>query len=414
MNNPSPFTAHSDVLQAPVPDDVPGKERLLTELKSRGKGAVSAGHWPDAQALYRKALECCDAPAGQAILYSNLSLVQGKMSLWEDAQTSASEGVKADATYTKAWWRMGQAQAALKAYGAAVTALEEAAKLEPSNKALQKELQKQQQMAKEAEAQAAMAAVQAKTAAKESATTAAAPATKSTTTTTKTTTKVKTDAGDAMQIDVGETTFSKSEHVKGYKIVNGKKTSYFHNELSNEAKLLIGDIAPKKLETAAAPAAAAPASEGTSVWNTAGTWEERNVTAWAKESLETQLTAAAYTLPASSPAPNGLVKCTKANVSGHASVATVRGKKRYIYEFSVELEWSFAHEDNEANGKLNFPDVDGTCMVGEPYEANGFAVDHSDDGQLRPLLEAFVHRQGWRDEIHLAIDGWVGLFKETY
>ena len=58
---------------------------------------------------------------------------------------------------------------------------------------------------------------------------------------------------------------------------NGKKTSYFHNELSEEAKQLIGDIAPKKLDPATAAPATTTTSGDKSSWNHAGTWEERDV-----------------------------------------------------------------------------------------------------------------------------------------
>ena len=414
--SPSPFSAHSDVLDAVVPDDAAGKDRLLTELKNRGKAAVSAGHWPHAQALYEKALVCCldDASNQKAILYSNISLVQGKMNHWAEAKKSASSAVGADPTYTKAWWRLGQAEASLENYEDAVKSLGEAAKLEPSNKALEKELSKQKNnVKKEAVEKAKREAAEAEAAEKNKE--AAAATTTSTTTTKKT--KVETNKSgskpEPMQID-DDTSFSKSEPVRGYKIVNGKKTSYFHNELSEEAKRLIGDIAPKKLETTPPAPIAATENKGTSAWNKAGTWEERDCTNWATDSLKEQLEKVVYTLPASSPAPSGVVKTTKAKVSGHASVARVRGKKRFIYEMSVQLEWSFAHEGNEANGKISFPDIDGTCMVGEPYEASGFNIDHSDDGQLRPVLDTFVHYQGWRDQVHEAIDRWVALFKETY
>eukprot|EP01083_Nonionella_stella_P257648 881685_1 len=81
--------------------------------------------------------------------------------------------------------------------------------------------------------------------------------------------------------------FSKSDHVRGYKIVNGKKTSFFHHEQTEEEKRLIGDITPKRLDTTTTnstnlsqqnhgPArintAGAKNGKGTSVWNSAGTW----------------------------------------------------------------------------------------------------------------------------------------------
>jgi hypothetical protein len=208
--------------------------------------------------------------------------------------------------------------------------------------------------------------------------------------------------------------FTTSEHVKGYKIVNGKKTSYFHNELTDQAKALIGDIAPKKLDPVVGSATGTATGEkGKSVWNQAGTWEEKNVSTWAIESLQAQLEATVFQLPLSSPAPGASVTVTSAVVTGHASVATVRGKTRLIYELSAVVDWKLV-EHIVASGSLTFPDIDGTCMEGEPYDCTDFTVRHADDDTIRPVLDTFVHRQGLRDALHENIDGWVRLFRDTY
>lgn len=436
----SPFgnNAHRDVLEISIPDTESGRNRLLEELKNRGRSAVQAGQWPDAQALYKKALECVNSDQTTttvtttseqqqqvAILHANLALVQGKMNQWNEAEYNSQKATVLDPSYTKGWWRLGQAQSALHKFTQAVRSMEQAHKLEPNNKALNKELVTLQQ-----KAAAAMALPEAN-----------ATANGKTSTTTKTdAVRIQKDssskpkekkksaaaaAGEPMDIDdTEEDAFTKSEHVKGYKVVNGKKTSYFHNELSEEAAKLIGDIAPKKLSeqnqqqpiAAAAAGKEATALDGTSAWNKAGTWEEKDVTTWAIESLQTQLLAVSYSFPESSPAPKAVVRTRKATVTGHASVATVRGKKRYIYELMIQLEWEFEDDTNgnEAHGTLHFPDFDGTCEVGQGYEATNFNIQHSDNNNARPLLEAFVHKQGWRNEIHSCMDHWVRLFQETY
>ena len=70
--------------------------------------------------------------------------------------------------------------------------------------------------------------------------------------------------------------------MKGYKkTADGRTTTYFNNDLSEEAKALIGDIAPKKLEppaAAAVPGAEAVGGNAASAWNKAGTWESRDMT----------------------------------------------------------------------------------------------------------------------------------------
>jgi tetratricopeptide (TPR) repeat protein len=437
MNTPALFSAHQDVLQAPIPATVPEQERLWQELKNRAKGAVGSGQWPDALHLYNKALEVVDAaieastvigstsatsstaafntPQEQAVLRSNLSLVHSKMHDWDAAVESARQAVAADACYIKAWWRLSQAQVGVKNLEGAIKALERGLDLEPDNKPFQKELEKMKQK-QAGEVEAAFAAVVAGRETKATKTaTPAAPTTKAVAAAVPS--QSKPDAKDSAGSADDSAKSANTDDMKGYKVVNGKKTSYFHNELTDEAKELIGDIAPKKLETVntgvAVTATGDSNDKATSAWNTAGTWEERDVTAWAVTSLQEQLTASTYQLPPSSPAPGATVAVTSAVVTGHASVATVRGKKRFLYEFSVVVDWKLT-EHSSATGSLTFPDVDGTCQTGEPYDCTDFVVRHMDDPTIRPVLDAFVYRAGLRDALHESIDAWVGLFKETY
>lgn len=73
-------------------------------------------------------------------------------------------------------------------------------------------------------------------------------------------------------------------NMRGYKTTaDGKVTTFFHNELSEEAKALIGDIAPKKIEADQAIAAGVEncdkaSGNDVSAWNKAGTWESRDMT----------------------------------------------------------------------------------------------------------------------------------------
>ena len=63
---------------------------------------------------------------------------------------------------------------------------------------------------------------------------------------------------------------------------------------------------------------------------------------------------------------------------------------------------------------MRFPDIDGTCMVGEGYEATEFVIVQIDDPTLQPVLTHFCYNQGLRLLIHETIDQWVQLFKDTY
>jgi hypothetical protein len=71
---------------------------------------------------------------------------------------------------------------------------------------------------------------------------------------------------------------AEASRLRGYKITaDGRKTTYFNTELTEEAKALIGDIAPKKITPTTGTSsdgdvsAADAAATAGSAWNTAGT-----------------------------------------------------------------------------------------------------------------------------------------------
>jgi hypothetical protein len=402
-------SAHRDVLEA-NPDTDDSKARLVEELQSRGRAAVGAKSWMDGKFLYEKALTI--APAERvAILESNLSLVNKNMGNFEDARKGAEKATNADPKYVKGWWRLGQALQSLHRSQEALDALKKAKALDPTNKALAKEYQKVENKVEEEEKLMALGPpAESKTATTTTTTTTATPKSKPSI-------ENKMKANGSKDNDDDENVFSKSDAVRGYKVVNGKKTSYFHNELTEETKNLIGDIAPKKIDTSAAqPAAAAAAPGGVSAWNKAGTWEEKNTTKWATESLKKQVMQTTFALPESCPAPGALVTVTEVKkLDGHASVAVVRGKTRYIYEFLVNLNWELSGSDGlKCSGSLAIPDIDGTIELGEGYDIHEFSIDSVSDNNVRPLIDQFVHRGGFQQALNESIDDWVRLFTKEY
>ena len=65
-------------------------------------------------------------------------------------------------------------------------------------------------------------------------------------------------------------------------------------ERTDEEKALIGDIRPKRIDNV--NDAAFEAKEGASAWNAGATFEERDMTAWAKDWLKTHLTSIRCTI----------------------------------------------------------------------------------------------------------------------
>lgn len=328
-----------------------------------------------------------------------------------------------------AHWRRATASNACGNTSEALASFQKALELDPTNKALVKEVKNAKEKLEMEEKVLAEAPTGGENiipekkddipkAKKETSASKTQPASSSTSS--SATTKVVKETGDGL--------FTKSDHVKGYKIrSDGKKTSYFDREIDDEAKALIGDIAPKKLNASGSgnddcspkPINSSTADVGgKSAWNTAGTWEERDVTPWAKETLQAALLTAEYILPDGSPSPGSRAIVSKVSkLEGNCSFASVRGKKKYIYEFSITIKWVLTLGDDHTktcHGEITFPDVDGSCELGEGYDVVNFEVDGSSPIGTRPMLDRFVRDGGLRESIHLVIDNWVKMFRATY
>ena len=425
------MSPHRNVLEA-EPDTDESKQKLVEELQSRGRAAVGGQSWMDAKLLYEKCLTISTVDnKKKAIFYTNLSLVERSMGKMEEARVAAESATQEDEKYVKSWWQLAKALMALHRPEEALEAFIKAKVLDPTNKALIKELQK---VKKQIEEEAALmkdvdADADADTA-KDSTTTSSVPTTTTKVVSTKKSLETsksknsnnkKTDAEN--ENDDDSKLFTKSEPIRGYKVVNGKKTSYFHNELDEKSKALIGDIAPKKIENPTTTTGENNSNNmstntpGTSVWNNAGTWEEKDVSKWAKDALTKLILQTSYTLPSSSPAPSAVATVTKVSkLDGHASVVVVRGKTRFIYEFSSKLEWQLKKDDDDLDckGTFTIPDIDGTIAIGEGYEIHDFSIDSVSNNSAKPIIDRFVHRGGFSEALNEKIDDWVRLFREEY
>jgi hypothetical protein len=141
-------------------------------------------------------------------------------------------------------------------------------------------------------------------------------------------------------------------------------------------------IAGAAAAAVAAGAAAAPSTG--SVWNTAGTWEEKDVTDWAKKTLadgwgpltlrvggqeaEAEAGAAAPTEGAAAASAAAaatvyhgaatVITCGRISgpVTGTAVLNSVRGKKGVIYDLSFSVPWTAELESHTYNGTLQVTD----------------------------------------------------------
>ena len=136
-SHPALSSPHSDVLTH-VPDSPAARERLVEELKSRGKASVLSKSWPDADQLYARAIELLEqddeakakSRADLAILHSNRSLALFNMAKLSESRELATTATSLDDTYVKAYWRLGQACAAMEDWSDALAAYEKAVKVD--------------------------------------------------------------------------------------------------------------------------------------------------------------------------------------------------------------------------------------------------------------------------------------------
>lgn len=406
------MASHRDILAA-SPTEIADKKNLVAEIKFRAKSMISAKQYGYAGVLYGKAIDILIANDHKeqfnedlAILYSNRSLTRAMTNQYKDAVDDADDAIECDESYTKAYWRLGTAYAGWERYEDAVDAYARGIKTlgGADDKKWVQEIQKCRSKAKEAPAK---------------------PRTRQSVTSSNSVSKSKSHTPqkygkeDVEVVDESKL-FSKSDAVRGYKVVDGKKTSYFHNEQSEEVKNLIGDIAPKRIESPSAvplPSTNSTKSEA-SAWNKAGTWEEKDFTSYAEELLISTLSKVQYSISdvqawsVHKELGGAIAKVSKVkDVNGHASIATVRGKRRYMYEFSLIIEFKInlsMDSDEVVCGSFKYPEIDGTtcCDDGEDLDFIDFKITSSDGEKYRKLADSFVRRGGLKDEIRKCICAW--------
>ncbi|CAD6338413.1 unnamed protein product [Miscanthus lutarioriparius] len=115
--------------------------------------------------------------------------------------------------------------------------------------------------------------------------------------------------------------------------------------------------APRKLASDAPTLAASPTPAALgSVWNQAGTWEEKNLNSWANSRIKDLLGSLdPLELSTGKASVYEVSRC-----SGDAFLVIVRNKKRvgYTYELSLKFkgEWSIKEENKKVKGHLEIPE----------------------------------------------------------
>lgn len=255
-----------------------------------------------------------------------------------DALDDATKAITMDPTYAKGFYRKGMAELKLNRPAEAKGSFLEGIRLMPDDKAFREQLDK-----------------------------LSAAGVSGVSSTPSNTTIGNTTCGSTKPIvkpavKKEDTTIVDNEPVggvfRGYKKTSdGRTTTFFNNELDETTKALIGDIAPKKLDAPATEAVTpAPAAAG-SVWNTAGTFEERIFTPWAKSRLEELFDGIIIDgLPLDS-----VLSLTKVVISGDAAVTRNRGKTKHVYDFTATCDWKLTLMETS----LSSEDFNGTIIMND-------------------------------------------------
>ncbi|KAK4785978.1 hypothetical protein SAY86_002667 [Trapa natans] len=128
---------------------------------------------------------------------------------------------------------------------------------------------------------------------------------------------------------------------------------YWVREASQDAAPL---PVPRKLSAdEIAPPDSQPPTLG-SVWNKAGTWEEKNLNKWSADRIKELLgSIGSVEFPAGKAQIAEVTKC-----SGDAFLVTVRNKKRvgYTYEIALKIkgEWTIREEMKTVKGHVDIPE----------------------------------------------------------
>ncbi len=424
---------HQDVMDA-QPGDKAGKLALCEEIKNRAKGSLASKNYREAGLLYSKAIEVMAGQGEDAylsILHANRSMCELGMGKGFEAEADAALSLRLDPTYVKAYYRRGAALCKLARWEEARDVLQQGLERKPEDKEMQAQLDKVLFSLSNPDStpkpqHAATAAAAATSAA------AAVPKARSTISTsagTSSSTKPVDTRAKATSASISRPARPEEPEAeadgeedgtkyRGYKMTSdGRKTTFFNNELDSQTKELIGDIAPKKLVPAGG-AGAAPVLEGAaptqgSAWNMAGTFESKDLSGWARDRLSDMLRGVEAALPGG----EAVVKVTEATVTGDGEVVAARGKRKHIYDFTASIKWSAAFMNSEqgpalVTGSLTVNDIDADEDSG--YEAAGYAVTGSPTPQQLAVLNANVRSSstGLQPRLFAQMDAFRREFKE--
>jgi len=168
----------------------------------------------------------------------------------------------------------------------------------------------------------------------------------------------------------------------------GVKLPYFHRTLSPEDSALIGDITPKPIVEQSTMTTSGKISNA-SAWNAAQTWEERDVSSWAKTTLCTVLNENLNTVKVGN---YSLKYLSFDNVKGEAQITHIRGTARFLFEMSFSFKFSLhdASVDKKYEGKMDVTDVINDQLDDVDISLESWSVGKSPPGADQKNIKTFL------------------------
>lgn len=379
---------HQDVLGA-EPTDASGKRNLAEECKRRAKGSLASKNYPEAISLYSKAAEVMTGEGDNsyvAILYANMSMCKLNMGKAEEAASDADKAIDLDSTYVKAYYRAGSAYQKLKRWEEAKSALLRGLEKKPEDKEMRAMMDKVQASIVSGEPSASTS----------SSSTSSKPVSTSKTSTSSSVTAPKASSSSKAKTSTSSsfTVVDDDEDLKGLrgykKTSDGRTTSYFNNEMDEQTKALIGDITPQAISETSVTAAQTTGSAAPSAWNTAGTFESKNKTEWAK----TRISELLKNTKSSSAGIDITVEGVK-DVEGDAEIIMNRGKKKAIYELSCSIAFEASLDNETIRGTVQVTDI---CGDDDPECTHTFKTQPAAGEKVKAAM---------------AMVGFIGAIKQT-
>lgn len=361
---------HADVLNHAIVNEKEKDMRLRDEVRSRATGAFQCGDMGSAELLFSKAIEIHP----EAVLYSNRSMVRLKMGRNELALKDAEKALELDSTFVKAYYRKALALKRLSKFDQAIdTCKKEIVKDVPEIVALIPEIEQDKKKA-ELEKAAFKAEAEDLTIKRAVPEPTRVPITPPKRTASKEKEEVDDD-DDKKPV--------KQSNMRGYKVTeDGKKTSYFHTDISDEAKKLIGDRRPQKIEPVETKADS-DSPRVKSAWNES-TFEAKGYNKWVEKKV-------VEVFPLKHSLHNGEFECvcSYSSFEGDLEIITMRGKPRVVNNVSYTFNWKLYNKDEDQI-------ADGTLI----YHNDGNAEYDTEckSGSIKPeardLVNTYIRKEG--------------------